>query len=100
MAATNVDARSHLTWSGSGIGAYGTFAIDAAGHWTYTVDPTKPAFVALGLGQTAQETFTVTDEHGAKDQYNLSVTATGLYNVWIGTPDHDNGHLCTGVGRR
>ena len=94
MSATDVDAGAHLSWSGSGTGTYGTFAIDAAGHWTYTVDPTKPAFAALGLGQTAQEAFTVTvtDEHGAKDQYALNVTATGLYNIWIGTPNHDNGN--------
>ncbi|MGB3489625.1 MAG: VCBS domain-containing protein [Xanthobacteraceae bacterium] len=93
MTAKDVDAGAHLTWSGSGTGMYGALAIDAAGHWTYTVDPSKPAFAALALGQTAQEAFTVTvtDEHGAKDQYTLNVTATGLYNVWIGTPNHDNG---------
>ena len=93
MTATDVDAGAHLTWSGGGAGTYGTLAMDAAGNWTYTVDPTKPAFAGLAQGDTAQDSFTVTvvDEHGAKDQYTLNVTATGLYNVWIGTPNHDNG---------
>jgi VCBS repeat-containing protein len=69
------------------------FAIDSAtGKWTYTVDPTKVAYASLALGATAHENFTVTvtDEHGAQDQYTLTVTATGLYNVWIGTPNHDS----------
>lgn len=93
MSATDVDDGAILTWSGSSSGTYGVFAINSAtGKWTYTVDPTKVAYASLALGATAHENFTVTvtDEHGAQDQYTLTVTATGLYNVWIGTPNHDS----------
>ena len=41
-------------------GAHGTFSIDAAGHWTYTLNNADPAVQALGQGQALpNEVFTV-----------------------------------------
>ncbi|HRF10252.1 MAG TPA: VCBS domain-containing protein, partial [Xanthobacteraceae bacterium] len=90
MHASDVDAGADLTWSGSGTGTYGVFAIDSvSGKWTYTVDPAMPGFAALTQGQTANESFTVTvtDEFGAKDQHVLTVTATGINDAPVITGD-------------
>jgi VCBS repeat-containing protein len=45
--------------------AYGTFAVDANGNWTYTLDNNNPAVQALSGGQTLPDrTFTVTSQDG------------------------------------
>lgn len=40
LIATDIDHNATQTWSitGSGVGTYGSFSIDANGNWTYTVD--------------------------------------------------------------
>ena len=45
-------------------GSYGTFAIDAAGAWTYTASSAHNEFVA---GTTYTDTFTVASADGTAD---------------------------------
>jgi large repetitive protein len=63
LTATDPDAGSVLTWSGSTNGAFGTFTVAPDGAWTYVAGP---AVRQLEDGQTATETFTatVTDQTG------------------------------------
>ena len=56
-------------------GGYGTYTIDATGHWSYTVDNSNPAVNALNNGQTLTDTFSVTTVDGT--QQIVSVTING-----------------------
>ena len=53
-------------------GSFGSFALNAAGAWTYTLNNAAPAVQALGAGQTLSETFSVS----ALDGTTSSVTVT------------------------
>ena len=58
-------------------GAHGTFSIDAAGAWTYTLNNTDPAVQALGAGQTLpNETFTVTSIDGTSQVVTITIAGT------------------------
>ena len=58
-------------------GIHGTFSIDAAGAWTYTLDNTDPAVQALGAGQTLpSEVFTVTTLDGTASTVTVSITGS------------------------
>lgn len=63
--------------AGNGIGAYGTFGIDAAGHWTYT--PDSWAVDSLADGQTATDSFGVLadDGNGGVTAQTVTVDITG-----------------------
>jgi VCBS repeat-containing protein len=43
---------------------YGTFSVDADGHWIYTLDDSNAAVNALGSQDTLSDTFTVTSQDG------------------------------------
>lgn len=60
-------------------GTYGTFSVDAAGHWTYTLDNTKAETQGLQGGQTETDTFTVTvtDANGGTTTQDVTITVTG-----------------------
>ncbi|MES2990956.1 MAG: Ig-like domain-containing protein, partial [Pseudomonadota bacterium] len=59
------------------VGAHGTFSIDAAGVWTYTLDNADPAVQALGAGQTLpNEVFTVQSIDGTSSQVTVTITGT------------------------
>ncbi|MDP3822335.1 MAG: VCBS domain-containing protein, partial [Burkholderiales bacterium] len=58
-------------------GAHGSFSIDAAGMWTYTLDNADPAVQALADGQTLPaETFTVRSTDGTAQVITVSITGT------------------------
>ncbi|WP_448173876.1 VCBS domain-containing protein [Rhizobacter fulvus] len=58
-------------------GAHGTFSIDAAGVWTYTLNNADPAVQALGAGQTLpSEVFTVQSLDGTTSQVTVTITGT------------------------
>ena len=58
--------------------AYGVFGFDpATGKWTYTLDNTRPATLALAAGQTATDNLLVTSADGTASQL-ITVTITGL----------------------
>ena len=60
-------------------GLYGTFTVDADGHYTYTLNNALPAVQGLGVGESLTDTFTftVTDNHGATASNTLAVTING-----------------------
>ncbi|MBR0777908.1 VCBS domain-containing protein [Bradyrhizobium diazoefficiens] len=79
LTAVDVDTGDSAAWSlptGSA-GAYGKLTVDAAGHWTYTLD--NAAAQSLKAGDTVQEIFTVraTDTAGATVDQQVTVTVTG-----------------------
>ena len=52
---------------------YGTFTIDAAGVWTYTLDNTNTAVQALNVGQTLTDTFTATTVDGTEQLVIITI---------------------------
>ena len=67
-------------------GAHGTFSVDAAGHWTYTLDNADPAVQALAQGETLpSEVFAVKSIDGTTS--NVSVTISGTNDAPIAVDD-------------
>ncbi|WP_222120662.1 VCBS domain-containing protein, partial [Paenarthrobacter nicotinovorans] len=81
LSATDVDNGATQTWSVQGTPdtTYGSFAVDASGKWTYTLDNTKAATQALAEGATQTVTYTVrvTDDKGAWVDQIVTITITG-----------------------
>ena len=66
-------------------GAHGSFSINAAGVWVYTLNNADPAVQALGAGQTLpNETFTVTTIDGTTQV--VTVTITGTNDAPVASP--------------
>ena len=58
-------------------GAHGSFSIDAAGAWAYSLDNADPAVQALRAGQMLPaETFTVTSVDGTPQTVTVTITGT------------------------
>ena len=76
----------------AGANGYGSFAVLADGHWTYTLDNTKPAVQALSAGVTTTDTITVASVDGT--QRVLTVTITGTNDAPVVSR-----HLHRGGGR-
>ena len=53
---------------------YGTFTIDAAGLWTYTLDDNNTAVQALNVGQTLTDTFTATTVDGTEQLVTITIS--------------------------
>ena len=70
----------------TGASAYGSFAIDAAGNWTFTPDDAA----VEGLKTTVVETFDiqVSDGHGGFDTATVSVTLNGVNDTASITGDN------------
>jgi VCBS repeat-containing protein len=67
-------------------GTYGTFAITAAGAWTYSLDNSRTATQALTSGQSVTETFTVISKDGtAASAVTVTVYGTADAGVKIDT---------------
>ena len=67
-------------------GAHGSFSINAAGVWVYTLNNADPAVQALGAGQTLpSETFTVTTIDGTSQLVTVTITGTNDVPVAIGS---------------
>ncbi len=52
---------------------YGSYTIDASGHWTYTLDNANPAVNALNAGGTLSDTFTVTTVDGTSQVVTVTI---------------------------
>ncbi|WP_447981329.1 VCBS domain-containing protein [Achromobacter kerstersii] len=78
---TDVDTTDTHTWTlnNAGKGTYGSFVVDAAGKWTYTLDNANAKVQALADGQKVTDTITVTinDGHGGTATQVITVTVTG-----------------------
>ena len=59
--------------SGVGQNGYGTYAIDAAGRWTFTLDNANAAVQALNIGQTLADTFTVRATDGTEKTVTVTI---------------------------
>ncbi len=79
LTATDPDAGAVFAWSleGAGTGAYGTFAVDAAGRWTYTLDPALAAPLTSADHPTETFTVKVEDGQGGSDLQTVTVTVQG-----------------------
>jgi len=79
--ASDIDDGAVLSYAvqGGGAGTYGALSIDADGDWTYTLANNTDAVQNLAQNETHDETFTivVTDEHGAQDTVDVTVTVEG-----------------------
>ncbi|EYD76343.1 Flagellin hook IN motif protein family [Rubellimicrobium mesophilum DSM 19309] len=76
---TDADAgeASFRTQSGTaGSNGFGTFALDASGHWTYSADNGSAAIQKLGAGQTLTDSFTAVSFDGSASQV-VTVTIHG-----------------------
>lgn len=65
--------------AGSTSGGLGAFTVDQTGVWTYELANNSVEVQSLAEGETATETYTVTltDEHGASDTQDVTITVTG-----------------------
>ena len=77
LTVTDVDTGESAAVAQAGTtGTHGTFNVDAAGAWEYTLDNTDAAVQALAAGATLTETFTVTSADGSATE-TVTVTITG-----------------------
>src|SRR6185295_6657609 len=77
----DVDAgESNFTPHASIAGTYGTFSLDAAGHWTYTADNSQAAIQSLGAGSHLTDSFTAVSSDGTASQL-VTVQIDGTNDV-------------------
>ncbi|WP_270732840.1 VCBS domain-containing protein [Shimia sp. Alg240-R146] len=63
--------------SGSaGAAQYGSFALSADGHWSYTADNSLPAIQGLGAGQSLTDTLQITSVDGTTKQITVTISGT------------------------
>jgi VCBS repeat-containing protein len=98
---TDVDGVDDLwtTASGAGANGYGSFIIDAAGNWIYTLDNSNPAVNDLNDGDTLTDYFTVATADGTMMQVDITInghtdiTAIILLATGTGTDPNDFDNL-------
>src|SRR5207247_1587732 len=56
-------------------GGYGSYTVDASGHWSYTLDDDNSAVQALNIGDSLSDSFTVHTADGTAQ--GVSVTIHG-----------------------
>jgi len=81
--ATDVD-NADDAWTVVGVatasaGGFGTFVIDAAGVWTYTLDNSNPVVEALNDGDMLADSFTVQTVDGTSQTVNITIDGYGYY---------------------
>lgn len=86
---TDVDNTSHLfaASSGSTDHSYGSYAIDASGHWSFTLNNANLTVQALNDGDHLTETFTVHTTDGTAQV--VTITIDGHNEVFNGTSGND-----------
>ena len=60
----------------AGVNGYGTFMLNGAGAWTYTLDNSNAAVQALNAGDTLTDSFTVTTVDGTAQVVTITITGT------------------------
>jgi VCBS repeat-containing protein len=78
LSASDVDNDDNLFQANSGNGnnSYGSFAVDAAGSWTYTLDNGNPAVNALNAGDSLSDSFTVLSADGTAQLVSITINGT------------------------
>ncbi|MFC0588252.1 beta strand repeat-containing protein [Novosphingobium aquiterrae] len=77
VTSSDVDNGATATYSGTTTGTYGSFAVTAAGAWTYTLDNAAHQNLAQGESHDEVFTVTVTDDKGATATQIVTITVTG-----------------------
>jgi len=67
--------------NGATTNSYGTFSIDAGGHWVYTVDDNNASVQALNVGGSLSDTFTITTQDGTTQ--TVTVTINGANDAAV-----------------
>ena len=80
---SDVDSAATFVAQAATAGTYGTFAIDAAGAWTYTASSAHNEFVA---GTTYTDTFTVASADGTLSSVTVNILGTNDAAVSPPTP--------------
>ena len=70
---SDVDSPATFVAQAATVGSYGTFAIDAAGAWTYTASSAHNEFVA---GATYTDTFSVASADGTLSSVTINILGT------------------------
>ena len=94
------DAWQEVAAGAATVHGYGTFALTADGHWTYTLDNANAAVQALNDGDTLTDTFTVLTADGtaqlvtvtisgANDAATITGDAAGLVSAGVATDTGD-----------
>ncbi|RVD72940.1 hypothetical protein EN751_07455 [Mesorhizobium sp. M4A.F.Ca.ET.029.04.2.1] len=89
LTASDVDNADNVFQADSGSTSYGSFTIDAAGNWTYTLDDTNPTVDALNDGDPLSDSFTVHSEDGTSQLITISITGTNDAAVITGNGIQD-----------
>ncbi|MDH2448969.1 VCBS domain-containing protein, partial [Cobetia sp. 2AS] len=71
-----VDVESTDVVAGTQSDDYGTFSVNEAGEWTYTLDNDATETQALAAGETVTETYTVTLSDDSTTTVNIVITGT------------------------
>ncbi|MDE2411612.1 MAG: VCBS domain-containing protein [Sphingomonadales bacterium] len=63
---------------------YGSYSIDATGHWTYTLNNANPVVDGLNTGATLNDSFTVTTADGTAQVVNVLINgATDVVGITL-----------------
>ncbi|MCP4048362.1 MAG: hypothetical protein GY732_20485, partial [Gammaproteobacteria bacterium] len=73
LTSTDVDNAGNALTASSTVGAIGTFAIDAAGDWTFTANN---AYDSLNVGDSVNEIFNVTSIDGTASTVEITINGT------------------------
>jgi len=73
LLAADVDNADNVFLMGSGAAAYGTYAVDAAGEWTYTLDDSNADVDALNVGDILTDSFVVLSEDGTPQTVTITI---------------------------
>src|SRR6266404_6056685 len=60
----------------AGDNAYGSYTVDASGHWSYTLNNSNAAVEALNVGGHLTDTFTVLTADGTAQQVTITINGT------------------------
>jgi VCBS repeat-containing protein len=83
--ATDVDSAATFVAQSNVTKTYGTFTIDAAGTWSYTLDDGNAAVQALNAGDTLHELVTVATADGTTQVVDVTINGANDAAVITGT---------------
>ena len=84
--ASDADDGDTLSFAVDTAATYGILSVDATGAWTYTIDNTNQAVIALTSGATLEDTATIviTDSQGVSTSVEVTITITGVNDAPTG----------------